>query len=706
MRTMQGNRVPDMSERFTTADVTVVTVSYNSAEALSVMLPSLPADTKVVIVNNAGRDGKALETLAGERPNTHVIHQKKNFGFGDGCNIGAGDAKTEFTFLLNPDTIVQDGAIEALIAAAQRHDPQSAFNPKISYQDGRPHFKRRSVLLPRSQWLPRGWPETECEVPVLAGSAIFCRTRLLRRIAFDTNIFLYHEDDEWSLRIKRSGGSLVFVPDAHVTHLAGKSSGSSPGVARFKGFHLGRSRIYAMEESGIPLARLRCMAHALGQFLSPLTWISKRKKAKAQGMWEGIRSSQKMYRHAEEMPARGLGIPFWKLKRELRRLGRDFVGAPRAFHDRFLSTAIYDLLERKKVERFDGNVPRGDRVAVFLIFPKNGLLESHKRSIAYIRDNGYAPFVVSNLPMSDADQAYLSDHTWKFLSRPNRGYDFGGYREAFMSLQDDIKDLKYLCYLNDSSWFPVPGTANWFDEAEALNVDYAAAATSYSIQRVPLDRYQTIHWELDTKLRDFHYCSYALLVGRNILQDPRYRKYWRSYVLTERKNKVVRRGEMGMSRFAVDNGFSHAAIYDLTTLPDVLDTCTDEELYHFANSMVLLGDEDTKKSIAEIVPTLDARRSIAERNDTIKLLMTTAARIGVSYVLPEFLHSKHRFPFVKKSPVGIDKSDSDVMVQFAERLGGKDGEIIRAEMQMIRQAKGFLNDPAPDTVHVQSVTGG
>jgi len=681
-----------MNQNFTTADVTVVTVSYNSAEAVAVMLSSLPADTPVNIVDNAGRDGSALDALAQSRPNTRVIRQRKNYGFGDACNAGAGEATTEFTLLLNPDTIVQDGAIEALIAAAARHDEKTAFNPRISYDDGRPHFKRRSILLPRSEWLPRGWPETEREVPVLAGSAVFCRTLLLRRVAFNTNIFLYHEDDEWSLRLRRNGGKLVFVPDAHIIHLSGKSSGRSPKIARFKGFHMGRSRIYAMTESDMPLVRLRCLAHALGQLMSPLTWTSERKRAKAIGIWEGVRSSQKMYHHPEEMPDRGFGIPMWKVKRELRRLGRDIVGAPKAFYDRFMSTAAYDLIERKKVQRFDGRVARGDRVAIYLIFPKDGLLPSHKQSIAYIRQSGYAPFVVSNLPLSETDKGYLKDNTWKYLSRPNRGYDFGGYREGFMSLRDDLNDLEYLSFLNDSSWFPVPNTDDWFQRAEALGVDYAAAATSYSIQRVPLDRYHTIHWELDPNLRDFHYCSYALLVGRSILQDPRYTKFWRSYVLTERKNKVVRRGEMGMSRFAVDNGFSHEAIYDLSTLPDVLDTCTDEELYHYANHMVLLGDKDTKKSIAEIVPTLDARRSAADRHDTIKLLMTTAARIGVSYVLPEFLHHKHQFPFVKKSPLGLDRSDSDIMVAFGAQLPGKDGQIIQHEMDMIRHAKAFDTD--------------
>ena len=167
---------------------------------------------------------------------------------------------------------------------------------------------------------------------------------------------------------------------------------------------------------------------------------------------------------------------------------------------------------------------------------------------------------------------------------------------------------------------------------------------------MPRDQYQTILWEHDTKLSDFHYCSYAILVGKKILRDSAYHRYWKPYVLTEEKNKVVRRGEMAMSRFAVDNGYTHAATYDISTLPKVLETCTDEELNAYAHNMVFLGEWVMKEMLDHILPRLDARRSPPERQETIKLIMATSARFGISYVIPHFLHDKHRFPFLKNHP--------------------------------------------------------
>lgn len=684
---------------FTAADVTIVTVSYNSSNILTQMLPTVPAETPVIIVNNAGRDLPQLKALVAARPNTKLIDNTTNVGFGSACNQGAHAAETEFVMLLNPDAQLKQGALAALLDAAGRYAPNTAFTPRIESASGKPHFKRRSVLISRDKWMKRGWPETECDVPVLTGSAIFARTQLFQQVEFDPRIFMYHEDDDWSLRVLEAGGRLVFVPDAHVVHLSGKSSGSNPHVLRFKGFHLARSRIFALEKHKRPLAGLRTTAEAILQLLSPAAWFSKTRRAKVVGYYIGARYPWKHFTSAEEMPVQILHLPGWKLRRELKRLFTQLFSIPRSVYDVFLSTKIHDLFLRANIKRVAGDVPRGDRVAIYLVFPKNGLLPSHKRSIAHIRESGYAPLVVSNLPLSEEDQSYLKTHSWKFLTRPNKGYDFGGYREGFLTVRPEIEDLEYLAFLNDSSWFPVPGTEAWLLQAEALGVDYAGAATSFGIRRVPRDQYQTIVWEHDTSLSEFHYCSYAILVGKKILQDPAYHRYWETYVLSETKRKVVRRGEIGMSRFAIDNGFTHGTTYDITTLPAALETCTDEELNACASNIVVLGERMMRDVLDHTLPKLDARRSPAERQETIKLIMATAARIGVSYAIPHFLNAKHQFPFLKKSPVGLDHRDSDVMYDLAKKLGGEDGEIIRAEMDMIRRTKGFegtVEKPVPE----------
>lgn len=272
--------------------VTIVTVSYKSDAVLPAMLASVPDGVRVIVVDNAAQDGSALQDLA-QAHGASLIALDANKGFGVACNIGAAEARTDFVLFLNPDSVLGEGALEALIAAAVRHPQAGAFNPRITHENGSVHFKRRSNLLPRRDWLPRRWPEIEGEVPVLVGSAIFISRCNFEAVGgFDPLIFLYYEDDDLSLRLRTTCGPLIFVPSAQVMHMGGASSGRSVTVARIKGHHLGRSRVYTSVKHGVAWGRSRALLEAALDAVSPLVLVSARKRAKAWARlgatWSGI----------------------------------------------------------------------------------------------------------------------------------------------------------------------------------------------------------------------------------------------------------------------------------------------------------------------------------------------------------------------------------------------------------------------------------
>jgi len=272
-------------------DVTVVTVSYNSGAVLPALLGSLPAGVSVVAVDNASADN--TRTVAREA-GAALVTMPSNQGFGRACNAGARLAKTPFLFFVNPDARLEPGCVEAMLEAAERWPKAVAFNPRIENPSGRVEFKWRSVLLPRNAWSERGAPEVETEMPALVGGAFFCRRDAFERVGgFDPAIFLYHEDDDLSIRLREAHGPLVFVPRARVRHEAGHSSGRSPAVARFKGFHMARSRVYALAKHRRPLPWLRTFAAALGGLIAPHNALSARRRAKYLGQLAGAWSSLK-----------------------------------------------------------------------------------------------------------------------------------------------------------------------------------------------------------------------------------------------------------------------------------------------------------------------------------------------------------------------------------------------------------------------------
>ncbi|MCO6186619.1 glycosyltransferase family 2 protein [Rhizobium sp. L1K21] len=269
------------------SDITVVSVCYNSGEVIGEMVASIPEDVPVILVDNEAR---TQFPDFGPRQNVKIIPLAENVGFGRGCNEGAKAAQTPYLLFLNPDSRLEDGTLNALLNGARHHPEASAFNPRLQNAKGDVAFKRRSYLLPRSEYIRRGWPDADFEVPVLSGSAIFVSKANFDIVGgFDPEIFLYHEDDDLSLRLKKLG-PLYFIRDAVVTHAGGHSSGRSAKVAYLKAYHMARSRVYTGRKYDRPAPLFFAYLEAFRLMASPITWFSARKRAKAAGFLAGARS--------------------------------------------------------------------------------------------------------------------------------------------------------------------------------------------------------------------------------------------------------------------------------------------------------------------------------------------------------------------------------------------------------------------------------
>lgn len=266
------------------SDVTVVSVCYKSDALIAEMIATVPEETPIVLVDN-GKTNSFVNLPAGR--NIKIVQLEDNQGFGRGCNAGAAVAQTPWILFLNPDARLTAGAIEALLEAIDRHPSGVAFNPRISNSDGSEYFKRRSWLLPRSSYMKKGWPTEDAIVPILSGAALFVSKQKFDAVGgFDPDIFLYHEDDDLSLRLGKLG-QLTFVREALVYHASGHSSGRSPEIARLKAFHMAKSRIYTGIKHHRPFPRISTFVQALALIISPSVLFSARRRAKAAGFLKG-----------------------------------------------------------------------------------------------------------------------------------------------------------------------------------------------------------------------------------------------------------------------------------------------------------------------------------------------------------------------------------------------------------------------------------
>lgn len=183
-----------------------------------------------------------------------VVLHTKNTGFSGNHNLGISYAfdqlNCDFVLLLNNDTIVDAGLLSALLTTAQKHTGKLAvFSPKIYFAPGHEYHKTSYESTERGKVLwyaggcidfnnaygtHRGVDEVDHgqfdDISVTEFATGCCM--LIPRITYqrvgllDERYFLYWEDTDYSMRVKKAGGELWYVPNAVVWH---KNAGSTGG---------------------------------------------------------------------------------------------------------------------------------------------------------------------------------------------------------------------------------------------------------------------------------------------------------------------------------------------------------------------------------------------------------------------------------------------------------------------------------------------
>ncbi|MEP9356988.1 glycosyltransferase family 2 protein [Xanthobacter sp. KR7-65] len=233
------------------AAVTVVFVTYNSAAVIARAVASVPPACPVVVVDNASPEGTGWVADL-PRP-VDLVAMPANAGFGTACNVGARRADTSYVLFLNPDAELAPDAIDQLLAAVARYGAPAILMPAIVGEGGRLMRKEGSILekVPRGARLaPQEIAGDYCTRFVHGAAFMMGRDAFLALGGFDEAIFLYHEDDDLSLRATARRIPIVVVTAARVVHAGGRSSTPSFGQT----FRINRakmhSELYVVEKYG------------------------------------------------------------------------------------------------------------------------------------------------------------------------------------------------------------------------------------------------------------------------------------------------------------------------------------------------------------------------------------------------------------------------------------------------------------------------
>jgi N-acetylglucosaminyl-diphospho-decaprenol L-rhamnosyltransferase len=233
-----------------TPRLSIVIVNFNGRGHLEHCLRSLAAHPpatayEVVVVDNASTDDSASSVAA--FPGVRLLRLPANVGFSAGNNAGIRATAGELVLLLNNDTIVPDGAIDALVARLDAHPQAAIAGPRLVDDRGEPELSfgpmisplgelRQKLLTglhargvaPASRWVRR-MTSREHLVDWVSGACLLVRRAVAERVGLlDERFFLYTEDVDFCASVRAAGWKVLFTPAAEIVHLRGRSRATAP----------------------------------------------------------------------------------------------------------------------------------------------------------------------------------------------------------------------------------------------------------------------------------------------------------------------------------------------------------------------------------------------------------------------------------------------------------------------------------------------
>lgn len=191
-------------------NLSIVIVTLKSSNVIYQCIESIDKNIPIIVVENS--DNEQFKTdLESKYKNLKCVLTKSNIGFGAGNNIGINLAKTEYVLILNPDTILHGDALNQIYLASKKIPEFSILAP-ISSNDNYPNYGmlNKKEVVRTSPFF---------KVDYVDGYAMLLnKNKFKNNFYFDENFFLYLENTDLCLRVKRNGGSVYVISNAEIEH--------------------------------------------------------------------------------------------------------------------------------------------------------------------------------------------------------------------------------------------------------------------------------------------------------------------------------------------------------------------------------------------------------------------------------------------------------------------------------------------------------
>jgi GT2 family glycosyltransferase len=294
-------------------DVTVIIVTYNSAETIGECLNSVQAQTgvqnEIIVVDNASTDG-TTEVVRNRGGAIRLFANQDNIGFGRANNQGFAASSGRYLYLLNPDAkLTHSNALVTLKTMLEHHLDWGMAGTRVISAD------RRKVGKPANSYpgqthVHRDFSKLPGQIAWVVGASMFFRRQVFDSLGgFDPDFFLYNEETDLCLRLREKGYVIGYVDTVEVTHIGGVSERTNDphqtALRRLAGLHLFWQKHYSKDDM-IHLARLdqlraafRMIGHGLLAAFRPAGSPSQQKRQYYRALWISSSEFLKLLREAK-----------------------------------------------------------------------------------------------------------------------------------------------------------------------------------------------------------------------------------------------------------------------------------------------------------------------------------------------------------------------------------------------------------------------
>ena len=261
-------------------ELSIITINYNGLADTCTLIDTIPFNDEsleVIVVDNASK-GDDASIIEQRYPSVIVIRSKQNLGFAGGNNLGIQAAHGKYLFFINNDTIFRGeklevrGEFEALINKLKSSDTVGAVCPKIRFAWA-PQPIQYAGYTPLSPITMRnrsigfgeedhGQYNSSHPTPYAHGAAMMVKREAIERAGLMPEcFFLYYEELDWSMMIRRAGYDIWYEPACTIYHKESRSTGQNSPL---RTYYITRNRLLFVKRNNSIPARWLSYAYLIG----------------------------------------------------------------------------------------------------------------------------------------------------------------------------------------------------------------------------------------------------------------------------------------------------------------------------------------------------------------------------------------------------------------------------------------------------------